>query len=124
MAAAESSHLAPSDAPPHLRTARTIALHSRRNFHSHQLQRGCELVPQVDDRRCAPPADVVALLVQDLRAVIERVERPGERERVLGEYRELERSNDLLDDLVEARRVEHERPELVAAVCAIELAGR
>jgi hypothetical protein len=46
--------------------------------------------------------------------VVESVEGLGQTKRMFGEHRELERSHDLLDDLVQPGGLEHETPELVA----------
>ena len=51
--------------------------------------------------------------------MVERVERLREAERVLGDERELERPNRGVDDLVEARGLEHEPPELVAFLAGV-----
>ena len=55
--------------------------------------------------------------------MVECVERLREGEGVLREHRELQRSDDLVDDLVETGGIQHQRPELVAAVLASELSG-
>ena len=83
-----------------------------------------QLIAHVNDRCRTPPAHIVTLLVEDRSAVIEGVERLRKRERILREHRELQRADHLLDDFVQPRGIEHERPELVAAVVAVELAGR
>ena len=57
-----------------------------------------------------------SLLVEDRIAVIERVEQLREPERVLRQHREFERPHDLLDDVVETRRLEDDRPEVVRSV--------
>ena len=56
--------------------------------------------------------------------MVERVEHLRQPERVLRQHREFERPDDLLDDFVEPGGLEDQRPELVAAVGAVELAGR
>src|SRR4029453_2539841 len=56
--------------------------------------------------------------------MVERIERLRQPERVLGEHREFQRSDNQFDDLVEARRLEHQSPELVAAMLAGQLGGR
>jgi hypothetical protein len=79
------------------------------------------LISEVNDTSGAPPADIVALLVQDRRStgwlqVIERVEPLRKSKGVLGEDREFERGDDLFDDFVQARRFEYQRPQLVSVV--------
>ena len=90
----------------------------------HQIERAGQLVPEVDHRRRPPSPDVVALLVEDRGAVVERVERLRQREGVFRQDRELQRADDLLDDLVEPGGLEHQRPELVLPFSPVELAGR
>ena len=63
------------------------------------------------------------LLVQNRRLVIEAIERLREAERVLGQHRELQRAHDLLDDLVEPGRIEHQAPQLVAFRACQRLGG-
>ena len=77
-------------------------LHSIRNVDAHQIERARELRAHVGDAGGAPPLPIRALLVEDRVPMIERVEGLRQPERVLGQDREFERSDDLLDDLVEA----------------------
>ena len=56
--------------------------------------------------------------------MVERVEQLREPERVLGQHRELERPHHLIDDLVEPRRLEHQRPEVVGRRRPSQLVGR
>src|SRR5688500_12596028 len=106
-----------------IRAMSPTSLHSGRNVDPHEVQRASELVAEVDDRCRAPASYVVALLGEDWRPMVDRVERLCEREGVLGEHRELERPDDLFDDLVQPGSLQHQRPELVAAVLASELPG-
>ena len=55
--------------------------------------------------------------------MVEGVERLGEDEGVLRQHGELEGAYDLLDDFVEARRLEDQRLEFVAAGVAGQLLG-
>ena len=56
--------------------------------------------------------------------MVKRVECLRQGEGVLGEYGEFQRSDDLFDHLVEPRRVQHELPQLMAAVGAQQLVRR
>ena len=69
----------------------------------------------------APQPGVGLLLIEDRVPVIEAVEHLRQTERVFREHREFQRPNDLLDDFIEARRFEDERPQIVAAALAREL---
>ncbi len=53
--------------------------------------------------------------------MIKPVEHLSETERVFRKHRKLQRSNDLLHDLIEARRFENQGPQLVAPTLAREL---
>ena len=99
--------------------------HPRRHGDAHQVERARQLVADVDHAGGAPPARVVALLVEDRTA--------GECRSALNAcasanayFASTENSSvriDLLDDLVEPRRFEDQRPQLVAAVLAGQFAG-
>ena len=85
-------------------------LHPGRNVDPHQIEGAGELRSEVRDARSAPPAARSVLLVEDRIPMVERVEQLREPERVLREDGEFERADRLLDDLVEPRGFEDERP--------------
>src|SRR6185369_1268957 len=101
-------------------------LHPRRYFDAHQVQRGPELIAHVNDPRRAPPLSAFAALIENRRAagrkIVKRAERLRERERVLRQYRELQRPNHLVDDFIEPRRLQNKRPELMT-IGAVEFVG-
>src|SRR6185295_6775371 len=77
--------------------------HSFRHRGAHQLERFRHLLEIEADRRRAPEPRILALLVEDWKAVIERVELLSEMKCVLGEDRQLERAHCLIDHFVEPR---------------------
>ena len=100
--------------------AGAIVLHPHGNFNPHQVERAGELGAHVRDAGGPPAFPILALLVQDRVAMIEPVEQLREAERILRQHREFEGAQHLLDDVVEARRLEDEVPERVV-VFAVEL---
>src|SRR5918996_3966043 len=78
-------------------------LHTCWNFNPHQIERARELRAVICDARRAPALAVPLLLIEDRVPMIEGVEHLREPEGVLCENGELQRSHDLLDDIVEPR---------------------
>src|SRR5262245_5518815 len=76
-------------------------LHPNRHADAHQFQRTRELLPEVDERGRAPTAHVMPILLQNGRFVVEAVEHLRQAKRVFRKHREFERTNDLLDDVVQ-----------------------
>src|SRR5215207_2878053 len=95
-------------------------LHAGRNDNTHQIEHAGELLSEIFDPGGTPAPDVLPLFIDDRGAVIEGVEELSQPEAVLGQHGELERADDLFDDLVEPRGFEYQRPQLVVAVDARE----
>ena len=88
---------------------------------AHEIERARQLRTHVRHAGGAPEPGGRLLLVEDRIPVIKAVEHLCQPERVFCEYRELQRPNDLLDDFIEARGFEDERPQIVAASLASQL---
>src|SRR5262245_29052664 len=91
-------------------------LHPLRHSTTHEPQRARHLRAIVSDGGGAPHLRVTTFLVEDRVAVVERVERLCQAECVLGQHREFQRANRLIDDLVEAGSLEDEAPQVVRFV--------
>ena len=76
---------------------------------------------KVCDTGRAPELRVGLLLIEDRIPVIKPVEHLSETKGVFREHRKFQRSNDLLHNLIQSRRFQDERPQLMAAAFADEL---
>ena len=94
-----------------------------RHGDAHQIERPRQLRTNVRHAGGSPEPRVGLFLAEDLVAMIEAVEHLRDTKGVFRQDGKLERANDLLDDLVEARCFKDQRPEIVAASVAHELGG-
>src|SRR5919197_3469247 len=99
-----------------------MVLHSCWNCNAHQIERARELRAVISDAGGTPAFPVGPLLVDDRIPMVERVEPLRETEGVFRQNGELQRPYDLLDDVVEPRRFEDDRPQVVTIVVGLALA--